>query len=148
MADLNRSATSTWTGTLRDGKGSVSTESGALSDAPMNFPSRFESGSASNPEELIAAAHATCFNMALSSSLARDGHTVEHLRTKATVTLNKSDAGPRISKVHLETVGRVEGLDSDAFREAAEGAKANCPVSKLLAPGLDEITLRVEYKAG
>jgi osmotically inducible protein OsmC len=141
VAEFDRSATAVWLGTLAEGRGTTSTESGHVRDLPMNRVSRFETGEASNPEELIAAAHATCFSMALSGRLARAGHPAERIETEATVTLITGDDGPRIARVHLRTNARVPGIDAAAFDEAAEGAKAGCPVSRLLGPGLDSITL-------
>lgn len=140
MADIQRHATGTWSGDLKNGKGTASTESGALSNAPITFPSRFEHGEGSNPEELIAAAHAACFSMALSLGLSQQGHPPEAIETRATITL-RSDGGFKITGVHLETEGRVPGIDAETFRAAAEQAKENCPVSVLLKPGLEQLTL-------
>lgn len=106
-----------------------------------SFRSRFEDGAGTNPEELIAAAHASCFSMALSKILGDQGHAPEKISTKASLTLSKTEAGFKISKLHLQTEGRVAGMDEAAFREAAEKAKANCPVSMLLKPGLETLTL-------
>lgn len=141
MAEIVRTATATWAGDLRSGTGRASTSSGALQEAPITFPSRFEQAPGSNPEELIAAAHAACFSMALSAELTRRGSPPQEIRTKATLTLETGEAGPRITRVHLETEGRVPGVDEGTFREAAEQAKENCPVSKLLKPGLQSLTL-------
>lgn len=141
MADIVRTAAATWRGDLRDGSGLASTQSGALKDVKVTFPSRFERGEESNPEELIAAAHATCFSMALAGRLARAGMSPEEIRTRAAVTLSKTDTGFAITKVHLETEARVAGADEEKFRVAAEGAKEGCPVSILLRPGLQSLTL-------
>lgn len=139
---LLRSAEAVWKGTLKDGQGMASTETGALSNVPYSFQTRFESDKkGTNPEELIAAASAACFSMALSKMLADDGQTPEEIRTKAELTLEKTDSGFKLSKIHLETVGKVPGIDLAAFRETAEKAKNGCPVSQLLKPGLDELTL-------
>ena len=141
MPDLLRHAEATWSGDLRSGSGTASTESGALRDVKMAFASRFESESGSNPEELLAAAHAACFSMALSATLGRSGHTPKEIRTKATVTLNKGASGFKITAIHLETEGEVPGIDEATFKEAAETAKNTCPVSALLKPGLENLTL-------
>lgn len=141
MADLKRSGSAVWKGDLRSGEGRATTQSGALTDAKVTFPSRFEDGTGSNPEELIAAAHAACFSMALSAGLSRQGTPPDEIRTTATVTLSKGDSGFRVTGVHLETEGRVPGIDAAAFEQAAQGAKENCPISQLLKPGLQNLTL-------
>lgn len=148
MSDILRHGTATWRGDLQGGTGTASTASGALDNAKVTFTSRFEEPvTGSNPEELIAAAHAACFSMALSGVLARQGHTPEEIRTKATVTLNKGASGFKITKVHLETDGKVPGMDEVAFRQAAETAKETCPVSVLLKPGLQELTYEARLLA-
>jgi lipoyl-dependent peroxiredoxin len=129
---MQRAATAVWNGSLKEGKGTISTASGILSDAPYSFVTRFEDGQGTNPEELIAAAHAGCFTMALSAQLSTINFTPDSLRTKATVTLEKLDAGWTISKIHLDVAARVPGISSSAFEAAAASAKANCPVSRLL----------------
>ncbi len=141
MPELSRTASATWLGDLRTGTGRASTGSGALREAVVTYPSRFESGEGSNPEELLAAAHAACFSMALAARLSREGATPERIDTKATVTLHVGEAGPRITRVHLETQARVTGVDEGKFREVAEAAKEGCPVSQLLKPGLESLTL-------
>ncbi|MFO7168498.1 MAG: OsmC family peroxiredoxin [Chloroflexota bacterium] len=141
MPDLLRHAEATWSGDLRSGSGTASTESGALRDVKMAFASRFESESGSNPEELLAAAHAACFSMALSANLGRQGITPKQIRTRATVTLHKGESGFKITKVHLETEGEVPGIDQATFAEVAERTKQTCPVSVLLLPGLEEATV-------
>lgn len=141
MADIVREATAVWQGTLQEGKGTTSTGSGALREAAYSFPSRFETGRGTNPEELMASAHASCFSMALSMVLGQQGHDPEEIRTRAQLTLVKTGDGFRISKVHLDTRGRVPNISDDDFQAAAEAAKENCPVSLLLKPGLDELTL-------
>lgn len=129
---MERSASAVWNGTLRDGKGAISTQSGALSETHYSFVTRFENGKGTNPEELIAAAHAGCFTMALAAQLGTMQFTPETLRTTATVTLEKLEAGWTISKVHLDVIGRLHGVSAAAFETAAAAAKQNCPVSRLL----------------
>jgi len=146
MAYLQRTASAVWNGTLREGDGRTSVGSGLFRDAPVTFVSRFEEGEGTNPEELVAAAHASCFSMALAAALAKADTPSEELRTSATVTLRTGQEGPRITAVHLDVVGRVMGIDEEAFRAAAEDAKANCPVSKLLAPGLETLTLQARLQ--
>ncbi|MCS7172892.1 MAG: OsmC family protein [Armatimonadetes bacterium] len=141
MPEIVRSATATWTGDLRSGVGRASTQSGALREITITFPSRFEQGEGSNPEELIAAAHAACFSMALSARLSQRGAPPQEIRTKATLSLQTGEGGPRIRRIHLETEARVPGIDEATFRQAAEEAKEGCPVSTLLKPGLEELTL-------
>lgn len=135
-----RKASAIWNGSLKEGKGAISTESGILSKTPYSFATRFESGHGTNPEELIAAAHADCFTMALSAQLGGAGLTPESLETTAAVTLEKLDAGFTITKVHLDVTARIPGADQAAFEKAAEAAKAGCPVSRLLKA---EITMTV-----
>jgi osmotically inducible protein OsmC len=127
-----------WKGDLRSGGGTFT--AGDTISGEFSFKSRFEDGPGANPEQLIAAAHASCFSMALSNALAEGGHPAESVRTDATVTLRMTDDGPAITKIALVTVGQVPGLDEAAFQEAAAAAKAGCPVSKALA-GVPEITL-------
>jgi lipoyl-dependent peroxiredoxin len=128
-----RTAQAEWKGSLTEGSGTLTTESGALSGAPYGFPSRFESGPDTNPEELIGAAHAGCYSMALAGALAKAGHPPERLETKARVSLEKSEGGFAISGIRLECRARVPGLDAAAFGKHAEAAKTGCPVSKALA---------------
>jgi len=128
-----RTAEATWNGDLPSGKGHMSVESGAFEGA-FSFHSRFEDGDATNPEELIGAAHAGCYSMALSNMLAEAGHAPDSVETTAKVTLEMlDDGGPTITKIHLTTEGVVPGLDADGFQEFAEKAKVGCPVSKALA---------------
>jgi osmotically inducible protein OsmC len=129
---MERIASAVWNGSLKGGKGTITTQSGILSDAPYSFVTRFENGKGTNPEELIAAAHAGCFTMALSAQLGTMNFTPQNLRTSAKVTLEKLDAGWTISKIHLDVSGRVPGISASAFESAAASAKANCPVSRLL----------------
>jgi osmotically inducible protein OsmC len=121
-----------WTGGLKDGKGTVSTESGTLSDVPYNFRMRFESEKGTNPEELIAAAHAACFSMALSKILGDAGMKAESIDTKATVSLDQVEGGFAVTSSALETRVRIPNADKAAFQKAADAAKSGCPVSKLL----------------
>ncbi len=127
-----------WQGDLKTGTGSFT--AGERISGEYSFRSRFEDGPGANPEQLIAAAHAACFSMALSAGLADAGTPAESVKTDATVTLRFVDGAPRITAIALTTVGKVPGIDEAAFQAAAEGAKADCPVSKALA-GVDEITL-------
>ena len=143
---MQRAATAVWKGALKDGKGTISTASGVVADTPYSFSTRFENGQGTNPEELIAAAHAGCFTMALSAQLGTLNFTPESLRTEATVSLEKLDAGWTISKVHLDVVARVPGISSSAFDSAAASAKANCPVSRLLKAEIT-MTSRLEQEA-
>lgn len=141
---MDRTASAVWTGGLKDGKGSVTTQSGVLSSTPYSFTTRFESTKGTNPEELIAAAHAGCFTMALSAQLGTMNVTPQSLRTNATLTFEKLDAGWTISKIHLDVAGRVPGMSAEAFQNAAQSAKANCPVSRVLKA---EITMTASLEA-
>ena len=129
-----RKSSAEWKGSLKDGRGVVSSSSGALQNVAYDFRSRFESGSTTNPEELIGAAHAGCFSMALSAILGESGLTPESIRTEATVSLEKQDSGWTLTRIHLDVTGRVPGASPDAFQAAAEKAKAGCPVSRALRP--------------
>ncbi|RYZ92370.1 MAG: OsmC family peroxiredoxin [Moraxellaceae bacterium] len=129
---MQRSAIAVWTGNLKQGKGKISTQSGILSNAQYGFNTRFEDGPGTNPEELIAAAHAGCFSMALSMMLTEAGLTVESIQTNAAVTLDKTDDGFTITAVHLDLTAKIPGVDQEKFLEIANKAKAGCPVSKLL----------------
>lgn len=144
MADIQRQAQATWTGDLWRGEGKVSTQSGALRDVSFSVPSRFENGKGTNPEELLAAAHASCFSMMLSKVLGDQSKSPKRISTKATLTLAKVEAGFKITGIHLETEAAVDGLDQASFKRAAEEAKEKCPVSVLLAPGLETITLEAK----
>ena len=128
---MQRTGSAHWSGGLKDGKGAVSTQSGVLKDTQYSFSTRFENGVGTNPEELLAAAHAGCFTMALSAQLEGAGMKAESLDTKATVSLEKVDGGFAITSVHLELSAKVPGADKAKFEEAAAAAKAGCPVSKL-----------------
>ncbi len=127
-----RSATAEWQGNLANGSGKVSSESGHLTGA-YSFPSRFETGNGTNPEELIAAAHAACYSMALSHALSQAGHVPESVQTEAKVHLEKGEAGFSIVRIELLCEARVSGLDDASFQTHAEGAKEGCPISRALA---------------
>lgn len=127
-----RKASAVWNGGLKDGKGTVSTESGALDKRPYSFVTRFESGAGTNPEELIAAAHAGCFSMALSGQLGGQGMTAESINTTAAVTLEKLEKGWTVTKIHLDVTAKIPGGDKAKFETAAANAKAGCPISRLL----------------
>jgi len=129
---ITRTASARYEGLGKDGKGQITTQSGVLKDQPYGFNTRFEDGPGTNPEELIAAAHAACFTMALSFALARHGLTDATLETEAKVKLDKDGEGFKISRSDLSLVARVPGIDEEQFRTIAEGAKTGCPVSKLL----------------
>jgi lipoyl-dependent peroxiredoxin len=141
MAEIIRTGSARWQGDLRTGKGTTSTGGGGLRELNYSFQSRFENGPGTNPEELIAAAHASCFSMALSKTLADAGHPAQTISTQASVSLAKTATGFKVTKIHLQTEGEVSGLDEPAFRQAAESAKENCPISVLLKPGLESLTL-------
>jgi len=129
---MKRSGSAMWNGDLKTGKGTISTDSGVLSNTQYSFATRFENGTGTNPEELIAAAHAGCFSMALSAQLGEAGLVAQSIQTKATVTLEKSGGGFAITEVHLALTAKIPGADQQAFETAAENAKTGCPVSKLL----------------
>ena len=136
---MQRKASAIWHGTLKDGKGAISTESGVLKDTQYSFHTRFEDGKGTNPEELIAAAHAGCFTMALSGQLTNAKLTPESLETTAEVTMEKLEAGPTVTKIHLTTRAKVPGASKEAFDTSANTAKTNCPISRLLKAA--EITM-------
>ena len=121
-----------WSGGIKDGKGAISTQTGVLDNAPYGFTARFEGGPGTNPEELLGAAHAACFTMALSGQRGEAGMTAKKLDTTATVSLEKQDGGFTITAVHLNLVAEIPGADQAAFDAAVQDAKQNCPVSKLL----------------
>lgn len=129
---MKRTASARWQGGLRDGKGSISTQSTTLSDAQYSFSTRFEQGVGTNPEELVAAAHAGCFSMALSAQLEKAGLKADSIETQATVTLEKRDAGFEVTESHLDVTARIPGADPAKFQAAANDAKAGCPISRLL----------------
>lgn len=138
---INRSGSAVWSGGLKDGKGAISTQSGALDAYPYGFATRFEGVPGSNPEELIAAAHASCFTMALSLILGEAGLTAEKMETNAVVTLEQQDGGFAITASRLSLKASIAGVDDARFQELAAVAKAHCPVSKLLKA---EISLDAE----
>ena len=129
---MKKSASAHWSGGIKDGQGTISTDTQVLRDAPYGFKSRFEDGPGTNPEELIAAAHAGCFSMALSGQLGNAGMTADSIETTAAVTLEKTDAGFTVTKVHLDVTANIPGADAAAFETAAQNAKAGCPISRLL----------------
>jgi len=129
---MKRAASAVWEGGLREGKGAISTESGVLAHSQYSFSTRFEEGKGTNPEELVAAAHAGCFSMALSGQLESAGLRAESIHTTATVTLEKTSEGFTVTAVHLDVTATVPGADQGAFEKAAHSAKAGCPISRLL----------------
>ena len=136
---MDRSASAIWHGTIKEGKGTISTESGTLKNAQYSFSTRFDNGVGTNPEELIAAAHAGCFTMALSLQLTEAGLTPDTLETTAAVTLKMLPEGPTVTKIHLTTKAKVPGAEQAKFQELATMAKEGCPISRLLKAA--EITL-------
>jgi lipoyl-dependent peroxiredoxin len=134
-----RKASAVWNGSLKEGKGTISTESRVLSNAQYSFSTRFENGIGTNPEELVAASHAGCFSMALSAQLGNAGITPESIETTAAVTLEKTDAGFTVTKIHLDVTAKIPGVDAAAFQKAAQDAKTGCPISRLLKAA--EITM-------
>ena len=140
-----RKASAVWNGSLKEGKGTISTDSKVLSNAQYSFSTRFENGIGTNPEELIAAAHAGCFSMALSAQLGNAGITPESIETTAAVSLEKTDAGFTVTKVHLDVTAKIPGANAAAFETAAQNAKAGCPISRLLKA---EITMTTKLVGG
>lgn len=140
-----RKASAVWKGSLKEGKGTISSESGVLSNTSYSFSTRFENAKGTNPEELIAAAHAGCFTMALSAQLGNAGITPESLETTASLSLDKLEAGWTVTKIHLDVTARIPGADKAAFDKAAENAKAGCPISRLLKA---EITMTARLVGG
>lgn len=133
-----RKASALWKGTLKEGAGTLSVHSKTLNNVPYTFKQRFEEDPGTNPEELVAAAHAACFSMALSADLGKAGFTPGSVETTANLTFEPKDGKPTITKIHLETVAKVANISPDAFNQLAIGTKANCPISRLLNT---EITL-------
>ena len=129
---MKRTASARWQGGLKEGRGEISTASGVLSSTPYSFITRFEQGKGTNPEELVAAAHAGCFTMALSAQLEKAGLKADSLETTATVTMEKKETGWEVTESHLELTARVPGADNQKFEAAANEAKAGCPISRLL----------------
>lgn len=143
---MKRTASAVWQGDLKQGKGTVSSESGVLNTTPYSFSTRFENVRGTNPEELIAAAHAGCFTMALSAALGKAGHVANRLSTTATLTLEQVSGNWTITTIHLDLTGSVPGIDQAKFETIAADAKANCPVSRVLNA---TISLSVKFeKAG
>ena len=129
---MQRKASAVWKGGLKDGRGTVSTDSGVLRDTAYSFSTRFENQPGTNPEELIAAAHAGCFSMALSGQLGGMGMTADSIETTTTLTMEKTDAGFTITAIHLDVKARIPNGDRAKFEEAANNAKKGCPVSRVL----------------
>lgn len=129
---MKRTASAHWSGTLKEGKGTLSTGSGVLKDSPYGFKTRFEDAPGTNPEELVGAAHAGCYSMAFSMLLGEENFTADSIDTKATVTLDKQDGGFAVTAVHLEMRAKIPGIKEDQFRNIADKAKGGCPISKLL----------------
>lgn len=141
---MKRTGSAIWEGSLKEGRGRISSQSGVLSDTPYGFNTRFEEGPGTNPEELIGAAHAGCFSMALSAQLGEAGLTATSIKTSAAVTLEKLDDGFTITAVHLDLVAKIPGADQAKFDELANKAKTGCPVSKVLNA---KITLSAKLEA-
>ena len=141
---MKRTGSAVWKGSIKEGSGKISTQSGVLSDAQYSFSTRFEDGIGTNPEELLGAAHAGCFSMALSAQLGEAGLTADSINTTATVTLGKDDSGFAITKVHLDVTAKIPNATQEAFETAANNAKAGCPVSKLFNT---EITMEAKLEA-
>jgi osmotically inducible protein OsmC len=141
---MKRTASATWHGDLKTGKGTVSTQSGVLKETPYSFTMRFEDAPGTNPEELIAAAHAGCFTMALSAFLGKGGFTPQKLATQASLTLEQVDGNWTVTAIHLDLHAKVPGIDKAKFEQIAADAKANCPISRLLNT---KITLEAKLEA-
>lgn len=141
---MKRTATAEWKGGLREGTGVLSSSSGALKQVRYGFRDRFEDGPETNPEELVAAAHAGCFSMALSATLGGAGLPPESIRTEATVNFEKVEAGWAITGIHLDCVAKVPGADAETFAKAAESSKQTCPISRLLAATPVTLTAKLE----
>lgn len=141
---MQRKASAVWQGNLKGGKGTISTASGALSNTQYSFSTRFENGVGANPEELIAAAHAGCFSMALSAQLAEAGLTADRIDTTATVTMEKNAVGFEVTASHLDVTAKIPNATEEAFETAANNAKAGCPISRLLNA---KITMKASLQA-
>ena len=146
MPEIKREGRAVWKAGLKDGSGTTSSQSGFLKDLPYSVPSRFESAKGSNPEEMIAAAHASCYSMMLSKILGDQNKTAQQISTTATLTMRMDASGPKITGIHLVTEATVPGMDAAAFKKAADEAKEKCPVSVLLKPGLESLTLDARLK--
>jgi lipoyl-dependent peroxiredoxin len=141
---MKRKASAVWSGDLKTGKGRISTESGVLKETQYSFSTRFENGVGTNPEELIAAAHAGCFTMAFSAELGKASFTPATIHTTATITLDKTDAGFTVTESHLDMTAKIPGIDEAKFTAIANAAKAGCPISRLLNA---KITLAAKLEA-
>lgn len=141
---MKRTGSAVWKGDLKTGKGTVATQSGVLDDAHYGFSTRFENGAGTNPEELIGAAHAGCFSMALSMILAEHDLVADRIDTTATVKLEEVDGGFAITAIHLDLMADIPGASEEAFKKAAEAAKTGCPVSKLMTA---EVTLSTKLNS-
>jgi osmotically inducible protein OsmC len=146
MADIKRTADAVWEGDSRTGKGYISSPSGALKQVVYTWSGRFENEPTTNPEELVAAAHAGCFSMAFASTLKRLGHDPQRLETHAILTMEQVDGRWTITRVRLEVDGQVPGLDQAAFERIADEAEQGCPISRLLRPGLQEVQVVARLK--
>ena len=146
MANIERKASAQWSGELMSGSGKISAGSGVLSEVPFSVPSRFQTAKGTNPEELLAAAHAGCFSMMLAKTLGDEKKTAKTISTQATLTMGQQGGGWKITKIHLETEVSGEGIDDAVLQKAATVAKEQCPVSVLLKPGLDSLTLTARLK--
>lgn len=147
MAEIVRTANATWQGDLKSGAGTATTTSRALQNTPITFSARFEDAPGANPEELIAAAEAACFSMALSGSLGRAGFTASAIHTTASLTMTRTDAGFRVISIHLDLEAQIPGIEDDQFQTIAAQTKETCPVSALLLPGLQSLTLSAKLLA-
>jgi osmotically inducible protein OsmC len=146
MAQIQRTADAVWQGDSRSGGGKFSTGSGVIRDQAYTWRMRFEDDPGTNPEELIAAAHASCFSMALAAGLSKAGFPPDSLRTHANLTMEQETAGWTVTRIRLEVEGQVPNIDEATFQQHAETAKKNCPISRLLAPGLKGIELTATLK--
>jgi lipoyl-dependent peroxiredoxin len=141
---MQRKATAVWNGGLKDGRGTITGESRAFTDLAYDFRKRFENDPGTNPEELIAAAHAGCYSMALSAELGKAGLSPERIRTTAAVTLEMLEAGPTVTTIHLDVVALVPGADPGVFEKIANDAKEGCPISRLLKAAQIRLSARLE----
>lgn len=139
-----RKANAEWHGDLKSGKGSLNTETKTLNNVPYDAGSRFESGSTTNPEEIIGAAHAGCYSMALANSLSKEGFKVNSIKTDARVHIEKLEQGFTITKIELDTVGEIEGIDNEKFQKFAEQTKSGCPVSRALTGPMIILTAKLK----
>jgi lipoyl-dependent peroxiredoxin len=146
MTEMQRSANAVWQGDSRSGKGTITTPSGVLQGDPYTYLTRFDNAPGTNPEELIAAAHAACFSMAFASALSRKGFVPDQLQTRAVLTMEKEDIGWSVTKMRLEVDGNVPNITADVFKQTAEEAEKGCPISRLLRPGLKEVLVVANLK--